>query len=154
MFLKDVNVTTVAAFLSAVSTLFAVALLWGARTLSRLPRDARSRREIRWIRFSVVMGVGNVVLLLVFLWFVSLFVFRGSNPSLVVNPQLCPPRRAVAPFYPCDPDGSMLLEQLEVQTMWVALKVALVWFAVSVWVLIEGVHAGRLHATSALDRPD
>src|SRR5258707_13591571 len=134
----------VAAPLAAVSALFALVFLWQARALSRIPRPARDGYETwQGILSSVLLSVGNVVLLLVFLWFVALRVVGGLNPDLVIDPQLCPPQSTQGPRYPCDPTGGAVLQQFEVQTMWTVLVFALIWFTISGLALCARLRAGR-----------
>lgn len=150
-----VTVTVVAAPLAGVCALFALVFLWQARALSRIPREARDGSETRQSTFSLVMlSVGNVVLLLVFLWFVALRVVRGLNPDLVIDPQLCPPQSTQGPRYPCDPTGGAVLQQFEVQTMWTVLVFALIWFTISGLVLLARLRAGRQLGHGAASRSE
>jgi hypothetical protein len=138
-----------------VSALLALVFLWQARALSRIPRAARDGSQTRQGIFSSVMlCASHVALLLVLLWFVALRVVDGFNPDLVIDPQVCPPRSPLEPFYPCDPTGGAVLQTFEVQMMWTALFIALAWFTISGLVLLARLRAGRQLGQGAASRSE
>lgn len=87
-----VTVATLAVPLAAVSALLGLALLWQTRWHSRLQRTGRLGDESVLTFFSALLSVGNVVLLMCFLWMVVQSVRFGINPYLGTDPQICPPQ--------------------------------------------------------------
>ncbi len=141
-----VTVLTLAFSLAAASALLALALLWQTRRHYRLQRTGRLGDESVLTFFSALLSVGNIALLVGFLWLAAQSVHSGINPYLdlgVGDPQLCPPQPPQGPRYPCDPSGPALLAAHEVQVMWFLLVVAPICYAVSVVVLIAEGRVGR-----------
>ena len=135
-----VTVAAVAAPFAAASAVYALVL-----ALSCISPSAR--RERGTVSSRVVLGVGHVVLVAVFLVLVAQRVNRGIDPALFTNPFVrsvspCSAQPTHGPFYPCDPIVNPNVWIL--QTMWMALIVALFWYTFTITVIItQQRQAGR-----------
>lgn len=103
---------------------------------------------------SVLLCVGNLVLLACWLWIVALFFARGVDPDLMTDGQLCPPQPSYGPRYPCDPLPRSVVAVGEVQVVRQLLVPALLWCVLSLAVWLLGRHAARSKNQQAAVRPE
>jgi hypothetical protein len=139
----QVTVTPVAASLAVVSALFALVFLrYGipraARNDARYAGRDAARNPQGTVGCSVLLCVGNAGLVVAFLWFVVECVTSGTDPLLFVSP--CPDYGAAVTcvLYHWAGLAAWLLRNLQA-----ALIVALIWYALSLVVLLIEMSAGR-----------